>query len=170
MHKSSMELMQELLKRVPNEGHVLDCGSAIANTGLQFSYREMCESKGLIYTGFDAQAGKNVDVVGDIYELQTLQWYDVVISGQMLEHLEFPLLAVQNMKRVVKVGGQIILIAPWQYGIHRYPIDCWRVLPDGMHWLLEGFSEVHADRLADDCWGIGRKPVGYKEPWNISRS
>ncbi len=34
--------------------------------------------------------------------------------------------AVQAMKRLLKPGGYIILIAPWQYGIHRYPIDCWR--------------------------------------------
>lgn len=175
MHASSLKLMKNLLDRLPAQdgGNVLDCGSAIADSGLQTSYRELCQAKNFDYTGFDLKPGWNVDAVGDIYTLSVLAYakaFDLVISGQLLEHLESPLLAVQKMKQAVKVGGHIILIAPWQYGEHRHPIDCWRVLPDGMRFLLEGFTDIDAGTWANDCWGVARRPEGYKAPWKISRS
>jgi SAM-dependent methyltransferase len=175
MHATSLELMRSLLATLyfPRGSTVLDCGSCIANTGIQTSYRDMCETKGMVYTGFDAENGPNVDIVGDIYALSPLTYakaFDLVISGQLLEHLEFPLLAVQQMKAAVKVGGYIILIAPWEYGEHRYPIDCWRVFPDAMRFLLEGFDNIQAGRSNKDCWGMARRSIGYKAPWKISRS
>jgi SAM-dependent methyltransferase len=185
MHQSSFDLMGKLLEKVavrfdPNQVvDALDCGSALADTGLQKTYRELVECYGFSYRGMDAQSGRNVDLVCDIYKLRecldlfapaSTMLFDLVISGQMLEHLAFPLAAVQEMKKVVTPGGWIILIAPWEYGIHRYPIDCWRVLPDGMEFLLEGFVQVQSGVVGEDCWGLGRKPESYKTPWEIRRA
>jgi len=170
-----MALMGKLLDMLPAQdgGKVLDCGSAVAGDGLQVSYRDLCNKHNLAYTGFDLEPGRNVDAVGDIYTLQALAYakaFDLVISGQLLEHLTFPLLAAQRMKAAVKTGGHIILVAPWEYGVHRHPIDCWRVLPDGMKFLLEGFVNIEVGISKKDCWGIARRPEGYKEPWKLSRS
>lgn len=176
MHKSSYVMMHDLVNSLEERAffelgmRVLDCGSAVADTGMQVSYRELFKDMDVDYIGFDATLGVNVDLVGNIYELASEPKVDLLISGQMLEHLTFPLLAAQRMKDAVREGGWMILIAPWQYGIHRYPIDCWRVLPDGMKFLFEGFEQVETGVQANDCWGIGRKPVGYKAPWIISRS
>lgn len=175
MHASSLWLMEHLLGKLPprDGGRVLDCGSAIADSGLQTSYRELCQAKNFTYTGFDLKPGRNVDAVGDIYTLSAFAYakaFDLVISGQLLEHLTFPLLAVQRMKQAVGVGGHIILIAPWQYGEHRHPIDCWRVLPDGMRFLLEGFTDIDTGTCKNDCWGMACRPEGYKAPWKISQS
>ena len=175
MHETSFRLMSQIVDglftddRIEFNAIVLDCGAAIAGTGLQKSYRELFADD-VHYIGFDATPGRNVDVVGDIYELKFEKGVDLVISGQMLEHLTFPLLAVQRMKEVLDTDGWMVLIAPWQYGIHRYPIDCWRVLPDGMRFLFEGFEKVETGVQGNDCWGVGQKPAGYEEPWCISRS
>ncbi|GBE23832.1 hypothetical protein BMS3Bbin02_00097 [bacterium BMS3Bbin02] len=175
MHQSSYDLMRQIVDglvtefRIKSGAVILDCGAAIAGTGLQKSYRQLFPDD-VHYFGFDAEPGPNVDMLGDIYELQFEKGVDLVISGQMLEHLTFPLLAVQRMKEVLYTDGWMVLIAPWQYGIHRYPIDCWRVLPDGMQFLFEGFEKVETGVQGNDCWGIGQKPAGYKAPWNISRS
>jgi SAM-dependent methyltransferase len=171
MHHSSYLKMGQLLAVVGGDGKkVLDCGSMLADSGLQKTYRDHVEKMRMEYVGVDMVEGPNVDVVANLEE----DWFigepfDIVISGQMLEHLQFPLVAVQTMKRAVKVGGYLIMIAPWQYGIHRHPIDCWRVLPDGMEFLLEGFENVEVGCEGNDCWGIGCKPEGYTRPWNISR-
>ncbi len=178
MHQSSFDLMAKLLEKVavkfdPNHvADALDCGSALADTGLQKTYRELVTRYGFSYTGFDAVAGENVDVVGNIYDLAVPigRKFDLVISGQVLEHLTMPVIAAQEMKEVVAPGGWVIWIAPWQYGIHRYPIDCWRVLPDGMHFLLEGFDEVEVGTEGKDCWGLGHKPTNYFPPWEIHHS
>lgn len=175
MHESSYKLMTQIVDglftddKIEFNANVLDCGSAIAGTGLQKSYRQLF-TKDVRYFGFDAEPGRNVDVIGDIYELELEGGVDLVISGQMLEHLTFPLLAVQRMKEVLYTDGWMVLIAPWQYGIHRYPIDCWRVLPDGMEFLFEGFEKVETGVQGNDCWGIGQKPAGYKAPWTIQRA
>lgn len=173
MHETSWRKMGELMGKFCGPGQtVLDCGSAMASEGLQKSYREIAEEMKMLYLGFDAQEGKNVDLVGDIYTLASQlgeNYADVVISGQMLEHLEMPLAAAQEMKLAVKPGGIVIWIAPWQYGEHRYPIDCWRVLPDGMRFLLEGFEVLEVGKEHNDCWGVGRKPEDYKEPWTVVR-
>lgn len=179
MHESSYELMRTLLEKVRardglkgSDLWVMDCGSALAGTGLQKTYRDFFVGGSMQYVGMDAHPGENVTLVADIYELEGRleDQPDLIISGQMLEHLTFPLLAVQQMKSILATGRWMILIAPWQYGIHRYPIDCWRVLPNGMEFLFEGFRDVEVGVQKNDCWGIGWKPPGYKTPWTISRS
>lgn len=173
MHQSSYELMRSLLYEYQDviHGAVLDCGSMIADSGMQVSYRDHVEKLGMEYVGLDMAPGPNVDVVANLEQDWFLgEPFDLVISGQMLEHVTMPILAAQQMKRAVKVGGHIILIAPWQYGLHRHPIDCWRIFPDAMEFLLEGFEDVKTGMRHNDCWGVGRRPEGYKTPWNISRS
>ncbi|QOX79679.1 methyltransferase domain-containing protein [Trichlorobacter lovleyi] len=56
--------------------------------------------------------------------------FDVVISGQTFEHCEFFWLLFKEMARVCSPEGVIILIAPSAGAIHRYPVDCYRFLPD----------------------------------------
>jgi len=171
MHDSSMELMRMIFERLaPEPGQtVLDVGSLDVNG----TYRPLCEGLGLAYTGCDQDHGPNVEV---IWAAEFLPWeedslFDIVISGQMLEHTEFPLQAAQGMKRAVKPGGWLVLQTPWCTPLHRYPIDCWRILSDGMRVLLEGFTDIVVDMPnPKDCYGYGRKPEDYKEPWLIRRT
>lgn len=47
--------------------------------------------------------------------------FDVVINTEVLEHLPEPLLAVREMARVVKEGGDVIITAPFTSGTHQLP-------------------------------------------------
>ncbi|MFA7044577.1 MAG: hypothetical protein WC186_09550, partial [Bacteroidales bacterium] len=40
-----------------------------------------------------------------------------------------------------KKGGLVCIITPFSVPEHRYPIDCWRILPDGYRYLLEKESD-----------------------------
>jgi len=75
-----------------------------------------------------------------------------------LEHCEDPIWAVEAMRAVLRPGGVIALIAPWSWEIHRYPIDCWRILPDGMEYMLRGLSDIEVGVCERDCWGIATRP------------
>lgn len=116
------------------------------------------------YTGTDIAAGENVDVVqDDPYELPFLDGnFDLVISGQTLEHVPFFWKLLAEMGRVLKESGLLILAVPSAWPEHKYPVDCWRWLPDGMQVALEvagvshGESQVWIDN--NICWGLGRKP------------
>lgn len=172
MHKQSHALMKEVVgelfrrNKFSSGSKVLDVGSYNVNG----NYRDIFEDKDVIYIGMDVREGPNVNIVCNIYQLNIENEYDLIISGQLLEHLEFPLLAVVNMKRALKAGGWIILIAPFQWSEHKYPIDCWRLLPDGMKFLLEGFESVSSFIKEKDTIGIGRKPNSYKERWVINET
>ncbi|MBK1612422.1 hypothetical protein CKO44_02945 [Rubrivivax gelatinosus] len=63
--------------------------------------------------------------------------YDVVISGQVLEHVRKPWIWMHEVVRVCKPGGLVVTIAPTSWPYHEAPIDCWRVYPAGMQALLD---------------------------------
>lgn len=63
--------------------------------------------------------------------------YDVIISGQVIEHVKRIWDWMNELKRLVKPGGIIIIINPISWPYHAYPVDCWRIFPDGMKALCE---------------------------------
>jgi SAM-dependent methyltransferase len=63
--------------------------------------------------------------------------YDVVISGQVMEHVKKIWVWIDELKRVTKKNGLIILIVPVSWPYHAVPVDCWRIYPEGMRALLE---------------------------------
>ena len=113
------------------------------------------------YTGCDVEPGSNVDLVClEPYRMQEEgDAYDLVLSGQCLEHVELPHRLVCEMARMCRPGGWLIVTAPWQWHYHPHPIDCWRILPDGMRALIRssGLEPLEAYTRDNDCWGIGRK-------------
>ncbi|MCK7580742.1 MAG: methyltransferase domain-containing protein [Chromatiales bacterium] len=112
---------------------ILDIGAYDVNA----SYRPLFGKSGWTYQGVDIAAGPNVDVVLDsVYEFPfESNSVDVIVSGQTFEHVEFFWLTWQEMARVLKPGGHIILIAPSRGQEHRFPVDCWRFYPDGFRAL-----------------------------------
>ncbi|MFN3480499.1 MAG: glycosyltransferase, partial [Thermodesulfovibrionales bacterium] len=116
---------------------ILDVGSY----GVNGTYREIFSDKERFdYTGLDLTPGPNVDYVpSDPYEWEDLpdESFDVIISGQAFEHIEYPWLTIREMKKKLKVGGIICIIAPSRGPEHRYPVDCWRYYPDGFKALAK---------------------------------
>lgn len=110
---------------------VLDVGSYDVNG----CYRNLFAEDRFEYIGLDMEAGPNVDLVPrHPYNWSELEndTFDISISGQALEHIEFFWVTVAEMVRVTKKGGLICIIAPNGFEEHRYPVDCWRFFTDGM--------------------------------------
>ena len=64
----------------------------------------------------------NVDVVADAYELPYADGaVDAVFCEAVLEHLEFPQKAVEEMWRVLRQGGQVFAATPFLQWYHAYP-------------------------------------------------
>jgi SAM-dependent methyltransferase len=134
------------------------------------TYRALFDVPGWCYRGLDVVAGANVDIaVADPYAWKELAdaSIDVVISGQTLEHVEFPWLTVAEIARILRPGGVACLIAPASGPEHRYPVDCWRIYPDGMKALarhaglrdVEVFTDWNQSRWKD-TFAVMQKPHG----------
>jgi len=141
MHKESFELMNYFVQKYLEKNtkiDILDVGSYDVNG----SYKPLFINQNWNYTGLDIIEGPNVDIVSKSeYDFGINKQYDVLISGNCLEHVEAPWLWVKQIEKVVKKDGLICIITPFSVGEHRYPVDCWRILPDGYKYLLENVSD-----------------------------
>ena len=158
MHDTSLAKMRAFV-----QGYLATSGSVkldILDVGAQSvdghaTYRPLFDSPDWRYRGLDMAAGANVDiVVADPYRWLELAdaSVDVVISGQALEHVDYPWRTVAEIARILKPGGVACLIAPSAGPEHRYPRDCWRIYPDGMR-ALAGSAGLNVVEVFTD-WGL----------------
>jgi SAM-dependent methyltransferase len=66
--------------------------------------------------------------------------FDVVLSGQVMEHVRKIWKWMPELARVCEVGGLVITINPVSWPYHEHPYDCWRAFPEGMRALYEDSS------------------------------
>lgn len=133
------------------------------------TYRNLFNRPNWQFCGLDIEAGHNVDlVVSDPYHWAEVNSgsFDVAISGQALEHVEYPWKTFQEIFRILRPGGLFCLIVPSSGEEHRYPVDCWRFYPDSMRALASdsGFRpvEVFTDfglGNRQDTFAVFQKPI-----------
>lgn len=164
MNETTFTLMGELLRRWDGPANVLDVGSYDVNG----NYREMVTFRGWSYTGLDVTAGPNVDVVAPSpYKFELPGLYDIVMSGSTMEHVQATWLWVPELVRWLKPGGMLAIVTHWQFPEHRYPVDCWRIMPDGMRFLFDqaGDLERYDIRICNerDIVGLAFKKAASHE-------
>ncbi len=63
--------------------------------------------------------------------------FDIVLSGQVIEHVRKPWIWMKELARVCRPGGLVITINPVSWPYHEAPVDCWRIYPEGHRALAE---------------------------------
>ncbi len=122
------------------------------------------------YIGVDIAPGKGVDAVCDARFLESsfgLSAFDIVLSTEMLEHVEDWKAVVSQMKRVTK-GGGLLCITTRSPGFpyHPHPVDCWRFTKSNFRDI---FRDCSLRKLEDDLpgspgiFGCFGKPFPFKE-------
>jgi SAM-dependent methyltransferase len=157
---------------------ILDVGSCDVNG----TYKDLFPEELFEYQGLDMAPGPNVDIVPefpyDWSEIETNS-FDVVVSGQAFEHIEFFWLTFAEMTRVLRHGGLMAVVAPHGFGYHRYPVDCYRFYADGLVALAKyaNMIPLHASTNAaplgappqwysqqeDDSFMIAKKPLSAED-------
>lgn len=137
MHSSTMLRMKWFLenyrKYFTHSGQmirVLDLGSCDVNG----CYKELFDDE-FLYYGVDIEQGSNVDIVlKNVYKWNEIESdsFDIAISGQAFEHIEYPWLSIKELARVLKPDGILCIIAPHSAREHKYPYDCYRFYSDGL--------------------------------------
>jgi SAM-dependent methyltransferase len=136
MHRSSYLRMEWFERKYASnvsskKQKILDVGSFDVNG----TYKDIFPLEHYIYEGLDMEEGPNVDIVPkNPYSWKEIKKdeYDIVISGQAFEHIEFFWITLSEMVRVLKKDGLMCIIAPNGFKEHRYPVDCYRFFADGM--------------------------------------
>lgn len=117
------------------------------------------------YKVLDPVPDYNPDIVGDIHALPLDDnSIDAIICMAVLEHVKNPFLAMQEMYRVLKPGGQLYLYVPFLYYYHPmkpYYDDYWRFTKDGLDELGKTFTthEIQSVRGALETW-VYLSPLG----------
>lgn len=149
MHQNSILVFRKHLLRFFNDGaHVLEIGP----DGNPSTYRREVTAD---VTWSTADLASQVDDQGrlrwgaargtDLTYRMTSDYaieapdgtFEIVISGQVIEHVRKPWLWVPELARVCKPGGLVLTVNPVSWPYHEAPIDCWRIYPEGMRALCE---------------------------------
>lgn len=137
MHKNShdkMEWFKNTYLSTNEKLDILDVGSLDGKGN--YNYSDIFNEQNWTYTGLDFQGGNNVDIiVTDIYNWFEVDdnSYDVIISGQIFEHLEFFWLTMSQIERVLRPGGYVCIIVPSAGPKHGGDMpNCYRFHEDGL--------------------------------------
>jgi len=83
------------------------------------------------------------DIVVDYYNLPFKDGeFEIVVCTGLLEHTKEPYKLIQEMKRVLKKGGLLLLSASFVFSIHEAPRDYFHFTPYGLRYLLRDWSKV----------------------------
>jgi SAM-dependent methyltransferase len=104
-------------------------------------YRQMVESLNLRYKSCDLPGSPNEDSQDFLCDASRLtaenSSYDFCLHVQVLEHLQSPQMSINEVARVLKPGGKLLLATNFLYPIHGEPNDYFRFTKFGLENLLE---------------------------------
>lgn len=90
----------------------------------------------------------NVEIVGDAHNLPFKNnSLDGVVINAVLEHLEYPELAVQEIYRVLKKGGYVIAETPFLQHYHGYPSHFQNYTLTGHNYLFRQFKILESGAI-----------------------
>ena len=121
--------------------------------------------KNVQYQIMDPVPDFHPDIVGDIHAMPfTDATQDAIICMAVLEHVENPTKAAQEMLRVLKPGGYSFVYVPFPYYYHAevgYYADYWRFTQDSLKLIFRDYStiEICPVRGAFGTW-IRLSPLG----------
>lgn len=172
---------------------LLDFGS-FTNVGQTLNHRMLLDGYDCSITGVDIQAGLNVDIqMTEPYRIPVASdSQDIVITGQVFEHVPFPFASMLEIARVLRTGGYLFMTVPSRGHFHS-TYDLWRFYPDSMRafaayaelsliaayadWPPETPEKRHDYAAIDirghywgDTAGVFQKPKWKFSPWrNLNR-
>ena len=103
----------------------------------------------------DIVRGRDVRIIGDAQALGLAdEVFDVVLCTEVLEHLPEPQRAIDEMFRVLRPGGTLLLTTRFLFPIHDAPNDYFRFTKYGLRHLLRRFTIVELQEETDSVGAI----------------
>jgi SAM-dependent methyltransferase len=167
VHASAYEQMSWCIDTYLPKGrryHVVDFGSYSSRQRQAMTHRELLSGHDCRITGVDIRPGTNVDVVMPKPYRVPLRSnsVDVVLSGQVFEHIPFFWASMLEIARVLRHGGLFLMTAPSRGHTHT-AVDCWRYYPDGVR-AMAAFAGLEVREVFTDFPPMRR---GRHRYWRI---
>ncbi len=112
-----------------------------------------------------------IDLICDVANMESISSESIglVLNLESLEHLPYPQKAIDEIHRVLRPDGLLILTTVMHFKIHRTPKDYWRFTPDGIELLLSRFKILDCALEGDlkrpkGIWVIAQK-TSRPEEW-----
>jgi SAM-dependent methyltransferase len=108
------------------------------------------------YAGLDVRPGPGVDCVADVEALpQADASIGTVIAMNTLEHVPRFWRGLEEIHRVLRPDGALLVSCPFYFRLHGFPSDYWRFSPAALEVLLEQYPSRIVGRH-----GPARRPAG----------
>jgi SAM-dependent methyltransferase len=92
------------------------------------------------FLGVDITPGRGVDFVADVESLpQADASVGTVIAMNTLEHVPHFWRAFDEIHRVLRPDGALLVSCPFYFHLHSYPSDYWRFSPEALALLLDRY-------------------------------
>lgn len=91
----------------------------------------------------DVDPDRKPDIVMDATKMNFKDnSFDIVFMIEVLEHIPDPRKAINEIYRVLKPGGRVVLSTPFIFGIHDVPYDYFRYTKYGLKVLFKGYKNL----------------------------
>jgi len=109
-------------------------------------------------TTLNITLGDGVDIVADAENLEEIikdQSFDIVLCISVLEHTKHPMKIIENIKRVLKKEGIVLVSVPFIMSLHDTPQDYWRFTRYGVMELFKDFELIEIKDSMNSLETIG---------------
>lgn len=124
------------------------------------------------YVGADFRLGLGVDIILNLEKIDLPdESVGTVLMMDTLEHVQNPILAMQEVHRILKPNGVVIMSSVMNFPIHDYPYDYWRFTPECFNFLMQKYNAVYVSYIGKKEFphtilGVGYKGTGIAEMQN----
>jgi len=116
------------------------------------------------YIGADMRQGSGVDVILNLHSIDLpSESTGTVLILDTLEHVEFPLKAMEEAYRILKPNGFVVISSVMNFPIHDHPSDYWRFTPEGFKSILSPFDFSFVDFAGDENFPHTIVGLGFKD-------
>lgn len=140
MNKSIKAFVRSCAELLPVQEPVYEFGSLQVPEQEGFADLRSC-FPGKKYIGADMRPGLGVDIVLNLEHIDLPdQCAGTVLMLETVEHVEYVRKALEEVYRILKPGGTIVMSSRLNFPIHSYPNDYWRFTPEAFKSLLKPFG------------------------------
>lgn len=167
MREAVMEYVKWVIDKFPFEEPILDtCAGWEPNY-----YQPLFPGKRYIKQDMQDFDPPCIDILCDITDMKPVsdESIGVVLNLESLEHIPYPQRAIDEIYRVLRPEGLLILTTVMHFKIHHAPKDYWRFTPEGIELLLGRFKILDCTLEGDlkrpkGIWVTAQKTT-HPEEW-----